>query len=145
MTDSGAPAIVPRNFRLLDEWEKATSTSSDPTVSLGLENPDDHLMNNWVATILGPHNSVHENRLYTLKLVCDKDYPNKPPTVRFKSRINMTCVNQSSGAVDTKAFPVLGNWRREYTMQHVLVELRREMGAPHNRKLSQPPEGSEFF
>ena len=43
--------------------------------------------------------SVHEGRIYTLKLFCDKDYPDKPPTVRFHSRINMTHVNQETGLV----------------------------------------------
>ena len=31
-----------------------------------------------------------------------------------------------------------------YTMETVLTELRREMAAPHNRKLPQPPEGSTY-
>lgn len=33
---------------------------------------------------------------------------------------------------------------RSYTMETVLTELRREMAAPHNRKLPQPPEGSTY-
>jgi ubiquitin-protein ligase len=43
--------------------------------------------------------SVHEGRIYQLKLLCDKDYPDKPPTVRFHSRINLTCVNPDTGLV----------------------------------------------
>lgn len=43
--------------------------------------------------------SVHEGRIYQLKLFCDKDYPEKPPSVRFHSRINMTCVNHETGVV----------------------------------------------
>lgn len=43
--------------------------------------------------------SVHEGRIYQLKLFCDKDYPEKPPSVRFYSRINMTCVNHETGVV----------------------------------------------
>lgn len=43
--------------------------------------------------------SVHEGRIYQLKLFCDKDYPEKPPSVRFHSRINMSCVNHETGAV----------------------------------------------
>jgi ubiquitin-conjugating enzyme E2 variant len=59
---------------------------------------------------------VHEDegRIYQLKLVCDKDYPDKPPAVRFHSRINLACV------------------------------LKKEMAAPHNRRLPQPPEGTFF-
>ena len=43
--------------------------------------------------------TVHEGRIYQLKLFCDKDYPEKPPSVRFHSRINMTCVNHETGVV----------------------------------------------
>lgn len=43
--------------------------------------------------------SVHEGRIYQLKLFCDKDYPDKPPSVRFHSRINMTCVSHETGVV----------------------------------------------
>jgi ubiquitin-conjugating enzyme E2 variant len=43
--------------------------------------------------------SVHEGRIYTVKLFCDKDYPDRPPSVKFHSRINMTCVNQETGMV----------------------------------------------
>jgi len=34
-----------------------------------------------------------------VKLFCDKDYPDRPPSVKFHSRINMTCVNQENGMV----------------------------------------------
>jgi len=43
--------------------------------------------------------TVHEGRIYQLKLFCDTDYPDKPPTVRFQTRINMTCVNKETGLV----------------------------------------------
>ncbi|KAL8263145.1 hypothetical protein R6Q59_024494 [Mikania micrantha] len=84
--------------------------------------------------------SVHEGRIYQLKLFCDKDYPEKSPTVRFHSRINMTCVNHETGVVEAKKFGILANWQREYTMEDILTQLKKEMAAPHNRKLVQPPE-----
>ncbi|KAL4182935.1 hypothetical protein AMTRI_Chr11g152700 [Amborella trichopoda] len=72
--------------------------------------------------------SIHEGRIYQLKLFCDKDYPEKPPSVRFHSRINMTCVNHETGV----------------TMEDKLTQLKMEMTAPYNNKLVQPPE-STFF
>uniref|UniRef100_A0A2N9IQF8 UBC core domain-containing protein n=1 Tax=Fagus sylvatica TaxID=28930 RepID=A0A2N9IQF8_FAGSY len=88
--------------------------------------------------------TVHEGRIYQLKLFCDKDYPEKPPSVRFHSRINMTCVNHETGVVEPKKFGLLANWQREYTMEDILTQLKKEMAAPHNRKLVQPPEGTYF-
>lgn len=47
--------------------------------------------------------TAHENRIYSLKFYCGPDYPDKPPTVTFLSRINLPCVNQTTGKV--KFFP----------------------------------------
>ena len=46
--------------------------------------------------------------------------------------------------IDSKRFPTLGHWNRNYTMETVLAELRREMSAPHNRKVQQPAEGTMY-
>jgi hypothetical protein len=43
--------------------------------------------------------TVHMNRIYCLHIYCSEEYPEKPPKVRFTSRINMGCVNQSTGEV----------------------------------------------
>ncbi|CAM6091014.1 unnamed protein product [Calypogeia fissa] len=144
MTSSGSSVIVPRNFRLLEELERGEKGIGDGTVSYGMDDGDDVFMRSWTGTIIGPNNSVHEGRIFTVKLFCDKDYPDRPPSVRFHSRINMTCVNQDSGVVDPRHFSMLAQWRREFTMENILVELKREMSAPSNRKLQQPPEGSLF-
>ncbi|KAK6942553.1 Ubiquitin-conjugating enzyme E2 [Dillenia turbinata] len=135
---------VPRNFRLLEELERGEKGIGDGTVSYGMDDGDDIYMRSWTGTIIGPHNSVHEGRIYQLKLFCDKDYPEKPPSVRFHSRINMTCVNHETGVVEPKKFGILANWQREYTMEDILTQLKKEMAAPHNRKLVQPPEGTYF-
>jgi ubiquitin-conjugating enzyme E2 variant len=67
----------------------------------------------------------------------------QPPQVRFQSRVQLSCV-APNGVVDARTFHILGRWNRTYTMETVLTELRREMAAPHNRKLPQPPEGSNY-
>ncbi|OMO68504.1 Ubiquitin-conjugating enzyme, E2 [Corchorus olitorius] len=134
------PFALPRNFRLLEELERGEKGIGDGTVSYGMDDGDDIYMRSWTGTIIGPHNTVHEGRIYQLKLFCDKDYPEKPPSVRFHSRVNMTCVNHETGVVEPKKFGLLANWQREYTMEDILTQLKKEMAAPHNRKLVQPPE-----
>ncbi|KAL5721138.1 Ubiquitin-conjugating enzyme E2 variant 1C [Ranunculus cassubicifolius] len=136
--------ILPRNFRLLEELERGEKGIGDGTVSYGMDDGDDIYMRSWTGTIIGPHNSVHEGRIYQLKLFCDKDYPEKPPSVRFHSRVNMTCVNHDTGVVESKKFGLLANWQREYTMEDILMQLKKEMAAAHNRKLVQPPENTYF-
>lgn len=104
--------------------------------------------------------------MYSLKIDCGQRYPDDAPSVRFLSRINMNCINSTTGAVslikwklkkinneysifcflqvDNRSVPILSKWQRDYTIKTVLTELRRLMTLKENMKLSQPPEGSTF-
>jgi len=87
---------------------------------------------------------VHDAKIFTLRIFCGPDYPKAPPEVHFVTRVNLGCVNASSGKVEPRAFPGLGQWTAASTMESMLKELRREMASPANRKLPQPPEGSTY-
>jgi ubiquitin-conjugating enzyme E2 variant len=86
---------------------------------------------------------MHDGRIYTLAIYCDETYPERPPQIRFVTKINMACVSPN-GSVDSRSFPTLRDWNRSKTMEHVLIDLRREMAQPQNRKLPQPPEGTNY-
>ncbi|KAF9650151.1 UBC-like protein [Thelephora ganbajun] len=137
-------AKVPRNFRLLEELEKGEKGIGDGSCSYGLDNSDDIMMSDWNGTIIGPGHTVHENRIYSLKIYCGENYPDQPPTIQFLSRVNLPFVSQLDGKVDRNKLPVLADWNRNKSLETVLVEIRREMASFNNRKLPQPPEGSMF-
>jgi ubiquitin-conjugating enzyme E2 variant len=53
-------------------------------------------------------------------------------------------LNLEQMQVDQRKFNLLSNWRREYTMENILIQLKKEMATSHNRKLVQPPEGTFY-
>lgn len=50
-------------------------------------------------TSLTPSQSVHENRIYSVKIHCGPEYPDVPPEISFTSKINLPCVDQRNGKV----------------------------------------------
>ncbi|KAJ5570155.1 uncharacterized protein N7459_009585 [Penicillium hispanicum] len=118
-------AKVPRNFRLLEELEKGEKGLGAEACSYGLADGEDMMMSNWNGTILGPPHSVHENRIYSVNIHCGPDYPDNPPTIQFVSQVNLPCVDPRSGKVDPSKLPTLAQWKRDNTMETVLIELRR--------------------
>lgn len=135
--------IVPRNFKLLEELEASEKGTGDMSISMGLVNSDDIFLTDWNANILGPHGTPFDGRLYELRVTAGEEYPNKPPVVRFISRINLTNVNQSTGEV-TREFPAIMQWNRNMTIESILVALKNSMTIPMNKRLPQPEEGARF-
>ena len=94
--------------------------------------------------IQGPPGGTHEGRLYSIAIYCGPNYPNEAPRVKFLTRINLSCVNPQNGNIDPNSFRILGNWNPSYSMEVILVELRKEMNTAANKRLAQPNEGSTY-
>ncbi|KAK7975294.1 hypothetical protein PG990_007106 [Apiospora arundinis] len=137
-------AKIPRNFRLLEELEKGEKGLGTEACSFGLADSSDMLMSDWNGTILGPPHSVFENRIYGLKMHCGEQYPDQPPTIQFIHKIILPCVEEADGKVIPTKLPCLANWKRENTMETILIELRRFMASSQCKKIPQPPEGTTY-
>ena len=125
--------LVPRTFRLLAESEK----EGNGLVTYGLKDPHDNTFTFWNGSIL-----LDDGRFYELQLECDQNYPQKPPKVKFITKINIPFVDQS-GWIKPGSLNILKNWNRDCTLESYLMDIRKELKS-NLSKYKQPPEGSKY-
>ena len=75
---------------------------------------------NWDATLMGPTGSVYEGGVFTLDIQFPKNYPFKPPKVRFQTKIYHPNIN-SGGFICLDIFKE--NWSPALTISKVLLSV----------------------
>jgi len=142
-SSGGETIIIPRNFKLLDELEKAEKGNTDMTISYGLADSADISLTHWQCTILAPPASALDGRIVSLLVRTGSKYPDEPPLVEFQSKVNFPFVDPSNGAVNFGKLPAF-SWNRSMCIEVVLIALRNAFCKAEYKKLKQPPEGQTF-
>ncbi|KAJ1656893.1 Ubiquitin-conjugating enzyme E2 2 [Dispira parvispora] len=74
---------TPTRRRLMRDFKRL---QQDPPVGVsGSPQPDNIMI--WDAVIFGPEDTPFQDGIFRLKLTFDETYPNKPPNVRFVTRM----------------------------------------------------------
>ena len=76
-----------------------------------------------------------------LAIVCGDNYPASPPEFKFVSKVNLPCVNASTGRVEN-SFRMFKNWSADSTLETILIGLKHEMIS--SKKLPQPADGEMY-
>jgi|TARA_B110000444_G_C18534276_1_gene452670 ubiquitin-conjugating enzyme E2 D len=74
----------------------------------------------WEGTIMGPTETVYEGGIFNLDIQFPKNYPFKPPKVRFQTKIYHPNIN-SGGFICLDIFKE--NWSPALTISKVLLSL----------------------
>lgn len=103
-------------YRILKELAEL---SLDTTCNISAGPKDDNLYT-WVATIEGPESSPYENGLFFLDINLSKEYPFKPPKVKFKTKI-YHCNIAANGEICLDVLK--SQWSPALTIQKVLLSI----------------------
>ncbi|UVC49722.1 ubiquitin carrier protein [Theileria orientalis] len=94
----------------------------------------------WQAVILGPDNTEWEGGIFSLSLTFPDDYPNKPPRVKFLTRIfhpngTKNCFNLCSVYQDGSiCLDILQNeWSPVFDVHGILISIQSLLTDPNNR------------
>jgi len=74
---------TPARRRLMRDFKKL---QEDPPAGVSGAPTDNNIML-WNAIIFGPHDTPFEDGTFKLSVEFTEEYPNKPPTVRFVSKL----------------------------------------------------------
>jgi len=160
---------VPRQFKLLNELDRAEKGQSDHFnaerkkrsditaaniesimfCTLGLDvsqpenatEPEKYVFTNWNATIIPHQGASVGNRLYSLTVTAGPDYPNTPPSIRFIHKVNLGCVNHR-GQVNINQ---VMKWDPETTeIFLVLLKIRDHFKGTAATLCAQIPDGTTY-
>lgn len=132
---------IPRNFRLLEELENGEKGKDAPSnISFGLADPSDSTLSYWEGSIIGLPGTRFDNRMIAIKFYCGPNYPKQPPTVSFRTKVNLPFVN-SNGQIIPDHFPLIKNWDPKTTILRILVEIDHLMRKCNQ---SQPSDGQMY-
>jgi len=74
---------TPARRRLMRDFKRL---QDDPPAGVSGSPADNNILM-WNAIIFGPHETAFEDGTFKLSLEFNEEYPNKPPTVKFLSKI----------------------------------------------------------
>ena len=111
--------------RLMKDLRKMQSETTDESITAI---PDDNSIFEWTAVILGPEETAWEGGIFKLRMKFSDQYPNKPPSVQFKTDIFHPNVYKD-GRICLDILD--NNWSPVYDVQSILISIQQLLDDPN--------------
>ena len=111
--------------RILNECSMMNSLPQTEGVFAGPISDEDIF--SWNATIIGPADSPYAGGLFSLKIRFPEDYPFKPPSISFTTKIYHPCIS-SNGEIRMPIYQ--DEWNPSIFISHILLTLRAMLSNP---------------
>lgn len=95
--------------------------------SAGPESDED--LYNWVGTIIGPLGTPYEGGVFNITIAFPKDYPFRPPKVKFTTPIYHPNINPNSGNICLDILK--DSWSPALSVQKVMLSLCSLLNDPN--------------
>ena len=127
--------------RLLKDLKKLEAESAAGANAGITATPDEDSLYRWRAVIFGPDDTEWEGGVFRLILEFTEDYPNKPPKVKFLTKMfHPNIYNDGSICLD-----ILSNmWSPVYDISSILTSIQSLLCDP-NTKSPANNEAAELF
>jgi ubiquitin-protein ligase len=115
--------------RLLKESRDILASSSECYKNnISITPKKDDSLTEWNANIIGPNDTPYENGIFKLKISIPNDYPFKPPSVVFETKMFHPNISESGSiCIDI----LKNNWSPALTLDKVLMSILVLMQAPN--------------
>jgi ubiquitin-conjugating enzyme E2 A len=115
---------TPARRRLMRDFKRL---QEDPPAGVSGAPGDNNIML-WNAVIFGPHDTPFEDGTFKLTISFTEEYPNKPPTVRFVSKMFHPNVYADGGI----CLDILQNrWSPTYDVSAILTSIQSLLDEPN--------------
>eukprot|EP00349_Pseudokeronopsis_sp_Brazil_P009151 CAMPEP_0202956256 /NCGR_PEP_ID=MMETSP1396-20130829/770_1 /ASSEMBLY_ACC=CAM_ASM_000872 /TAXON_ID= /ORGANISM="Pseudokeronopsis sp., Strain Brazil" /LENGTH=154 /DNA_ID=CAMNT_0049673187 /DNA_START=12 /DNA_END=476 /DNA_ORIENTATION=+ len=127
--------------RLLKDLKKLELDAQNAESSGITATPDEDSLFRWTAIIFGPEETIWEGGIFKLVLEFAEDYPNRPPKVKFLTKMfHPNIYNDGSICLD-----ILQNmWSPVYDISSILTSIQSLLCDP-NTKSPANNEAAELY
>lgn len=129
------------NRRIMKEFQDITSTPP-PGCAIKLTKDDD--MNLWDVIMDGPSESVYSGGKFHIQITLPKEYPFKPPTLSFRTKIYHPNVSNDERGAMCLGMLKSDEWKPPNKIADVLKLVRAVLAAPQPDDAVETGVAEEF-